>query len=211
MHTLGMVEDEIVDVIHVDTAAEGRGFRLNVFAVTNQRHRIADAIEPDSRGRFGLNIGALGFPDAGHSAAQQLDGGQLTAAAHKPRETMNQRRVHQPVVDDEVFVTGQKHAAAHVLRPRVRGFAVARSNLRKLSRAKIVKRLREHVHADGAKLAIFENAEVGAEVGVLIVAVTHIFRSVEAVGLARREKVHHTATAFAGNAPAVVRALVDLF
>ena len=210
MHTVVMIEDEVVDALHMHAATERSRRRFNISAMTYQRHRIAHAIEPHSCGGFGLNIGALGFLVAGHSAAQLLDGGQFTAAAHEPRKTMNQRLIHQAVVDNEVFVTGQQHAAAHVLGPRIRGIAVARPELGELACAQVVKRLREHVHADGAELAVLENAEAGAEVGVLIGAVTHVFRAVEAVGLASREEVHRAASAFVGHSPAVVRPLINL-
>ena len=118
--------------------------------------------------------------------------------------------IQHPVIDDKVVVSGEKNAAADVFGSGVCSGALTRQDLSKLTGTQVVEGARQHIHADGTKLSILEDCEAGAEVGILIIAVADIFRGVVAIVLACGDEVDHTAAAFTGSAPAIVRALVNL-
>src|SRR6185437_2950850 len=118
--------------------------------------------------------------------------------------------VQDIVVEHEIIVTREQNTTAEVLRRGVGKRLVPRHDFRELAYGKIVKRARENILADGAKLAILKNAEVGAELRVSVIAIANILLPVETVGFARCEKVDDSASALGGASPAVVRALVDL-
>src|SRR6185437_4636559 len=118
--------------------------------------------------------------------------------------------VQDIVVEHEIIMAREKNTTADVLRRGVGQCLVPRYDFRELAYGKIVKRARENILSDGAKLTILKNTEVGAEVRVSVIAIANILLPVETVGLARCEKVDDAASALGGASPAVVWAFVDL-
>src|SRR6185312_2988957 len=101
MGGFGVAKDEIEDVGCADATTEVCEFYLDVFTMTDNRHGVADTVEPNAGRGSGLVLGALRRSRIARAATDELDGWKLIAAADKPREPMDESRIHHRIVDDE--------------------------------------------------------------------------------------------------------------
>ena len=114
------------------------------------------------------------------------------------------------VVQHEVLVTRQQHAATEIFRRRVGGRTFTRHNFGELPCPQIIEWARQYVHPDGVKLTVFIDTKIRAKISVLIISITNIFRASVAVGFAASIEIHDSTAPFSRAAPAVIGTLVDL-